>query len=116
MTPEGGTRMKIQGLGTMTFGELQHELDRGGKFVIFEYCVSILILTFKNPTDIYFIRSGESAVSKSLGYTLVSLVAGWWGFPWGPIYTISSLATNLGGGKDVTSEVIQALQSAPRTA
>ncbi|HEY7698219.1 MAG TPA: hypothetical protein VIE88_07365 [Vicinamibacteria bacterium] len=108
--------MKIQGLGNMTFGELQHELDRGGKFVIFEYCVSILILTFKNPTDVYFLRSGESAFGKSFGYSLVSLVAGWWGFPWGPIYTIMSLVTNLGGGKDVTNEVVTALQSAPRSA
>lgn len=108
--------MKIQGLGEMTFDELQFELDRGGKFVIFEYCVSILILTFKKPTDVYFIRGGESAAGRSLGYSLVSLVAGWWGFPWGPIYTISSLVTNLGGGKDVTSEVLAALRSAPRSA
>lgn len=108
--------MKIQGLGDMTFGELQHEIRRGGKFVIFEYCISIVILTFKNPTDVYFIRGGESAVGKSFGFTLLSLVAGWWGFPWGPIYTISSLMTNLGGGKDVTNEVLSALQSAPHSA
>lgn len=108
--------MKILGLGDITFDELQFEIDRGAKFVIFEYCVSILILTFKNPTDIYFIRGGESAVGRSLGYSLVSLVAGWWGFPWGPIYTVSSLVTNLGGGKDVTSEVLAALRSAPRPA
>lgn len=105
--------MKIVGLGDMTFGELQFEIDRGGKFVIFEYCVSIVVLTFKNPTDVYFIRGGESAFSRSFGFSLVSFVLGWWGFPWGPIYTISSLATNLGGGKDVTTEVLQALRSAP---
>jgi hypothetical protein len=108
--------MKIVGLGDMTVDELRFELNRGGKFVIFEYCVSILILTFKNPTDIHFIRSGESAAGKSFGYSLVSLVLGWWGFPWGPIYTISSLVTNLGGGKDVTSEVVAALGSVPRVA
>jgi hypothetical protein len=112
----GGAKMKIQGLGNMTFGELDHEIRRGGKFVIFEYCISIVILTFKNPTDVYFIRGGESAVGKSFGFTLLSLVAGWWGFPWGPIYTISSLMTNLGGGKDVTNEVLSALQSAPHSA
>lgn len=108
--------MKIQGLGDMTLGQLQFEIDRGGKFVIFEYCISILVLTFKNPTDIYFIRNGESAVGRSFGFSLISLVLGWWGFPWGPIYTISSLATNLGGGKDVTREVVMALQSAPHPA
>jgi hypothetical protein len=100
----------------MTFDQLRFELDRGGKFVVFEYCVSILILTFKNPTDIYFIREGESAAGRSFGYSLVSLVMGWWGFPWGPIYTISSLATNLGGGRDVTEDVLAALASVPRPA
>ena len=108
--------MKIQGLGNMTFDQLRFEIDRGGKFVIFEYCVSILILTFKRPTDVYFIREGESAMGKSFGYSLVSLVLGWWGLPWGPIYTISSLATNLGGGKDITREVVAALATAQRTA
>jgi hypothetical protein len=108
--------MKIRGLGDMTFDQLRFEIDRGGKFVVFEYCVSILILTFKNPTDIYFIRGGESAAGRSFGYSLVSLVAGWWGFPWGPIYTISSLVTNLGGGRDVTEDVLAALASAPRPA
>lgn len=108
--------MKIVGLGDMTVDELRFEINRGGKFVIFEYCVSILILTFKNPTDVHFIRSGESAAGKSFGYSLVSLVLGWWGFPWGPIYTISSLVTNLRGGKDVTREVVAALGSVPRVA
>ena len=108
--------MKIQGLGNMTFDELRFEIDRGGKFVVFEYCVSVLVLTLKRPTDIYFIRGGESAFGRSFGYSLVSLVLGWWGLPWGPIYTISSLATNLGGGKDITSDVIAALATAQRTA
>jgi hypothetical protein len=115
-TKEEGAKMKIVGLGDMTVDELRFEINRGGKFVIFEYCVSILILTFKNPTDVHFIRSGESAAGKSFGYSLVSLVLGWWGFPWGPIYTISSLVTNLRGGKDVTREVVAALGSVPRVA
>jgi hypothetical protein len=99
--------MRIQGVEGMTVEQVQRELSRGAKFVLFEYCISILVMTFKRPSDIYFVRAGESAVGKSLQYTLLSLVAGWWGFPWGPIFTISSIATNLGGGKDVTREVVQ---------
>ena len=101
--------MKIVGLEGMTGDQIQFELNRGGRFVLFEYCVSIVVMTFKNPSDVYFVRAGESAFGKGFGFTLVSLLLGWWGFPWGPIYTISSLATNLGGGKDVTNEVLQAL-------
>ena len=36
-------------------------------------------------------------------YTLVSLVFGWWGFPFGLIYTPMALITNLSGGRDVTA-------------
>ena len=46
--------------------------------------------------------TNESAVVKGLPYTLLSLVAGWWGIPWGPIFTIGALYNNLKGGKDVT--------------
>jgi hypothetical protein len=101
--------MQILGVEGMTVEQVHRELARGGKFVLFEYCISVIILTFKRPSDIYFIRAGESAAMKSLQFTALSLVAGWWGFPWGPIYTISSVVTNLGGGRDVTSDVMRSL-------
>lgn len=101
--------MQINGLENISSEQLSQEIMRGGKFVIFEYCVSFLILTLKRPSSVYFIRAGESAVSKSISFTLLSLVLGWWGFPWGPIYTIASLINNFRGGKDVTMEVLNAL-------
>ena len=104
--------MKIHGIDGMTHGELHHELSRGAKFVHFQYCVSIGIMTFKRSSDIHFVRAGESAVAKGLLFTLLSLVAGWWGIPWGPIYTIGAVYTNLTGGKDVTAEVHHALRTA----
>jgi len=39
-------------------------------------------------------------------WRLISLLVGWWGFPWGLIYTPMTLIQNLGGGKDVTREVL----------
>lgn len=101
--------MKIVGVESLSMNALNQELQRGGKFVIYHYCISIVIMTFRRPSNIYFIRAGESAVGKGLPYTLLSLVMGWWGIPWGPIYTIGSLITNFGGGKDVTAEVIQSV-------
>ena len=103
--------MVIKGIEGMTAGEVEHELQRGGRFVIFHYTISILVMTFRRPSDVYFVRAGESAVAKGLGYTLITLVAGWWGIPWGPIYSIGSLSTNFGGGKDVTDEVRAAIAS-----
>jgi hypothetical protein len=97
--------IKIRGIERINLGELEFELQRGSKFVIFQYCISVVVLTFKRSSDVYFVRAGENAVSKSLPFTLLSLVAGWWGIPWGPIYTVQSFYTNLRGGKDVTEAV-----------
>ena len=101
--------MQIQGIQGMTAGQLQRELELGGRFVFFHYCVSIVVMTFRRSSDVYFVRAGESAVPKGLGFTLVTLLLGWWGIPWGPIYTVGSLYTNLSGGKDVTAEVVASL-------
>src|SRR5262245_3235079 len=93
----------------MSSEEIDLEIRRGGKFVVFLYTISIVILTFRRGSDVYFVKSGESAVGKGLSYTLLTLLAGWWGIPWGPIYTIGSVVTNLSGGKDVTSEIVAGL-------
>ncbi len=97
---------EIIGIENMSTDELNYQLRRGGRFVYFQYCVSIIIVTFKRPSNIYFIKAGESAFGKSIGFTFTSLIAGWWGIPWGPIYTISSLITNISGGKTITDEVV----------
>jgi hypothetical protein len=47
-----------------------------------------------------------------LSYAAITLVMGWWGIPWGPIFSITSLVTDFGGGKDVTQEVLASLQPA----
>ena len=106
---------KIRGIEGMKGGELDFEIQRGAKFVLFQYCISVVVLTFRRPSDIYFLRQGENAVVKGLPFTFLSLVAGWWGIPWGPIYTIQSVYNNFRGGKDVTQAVVTSLraQAAP---
>lgn len=96
----------------MSGGQLQQEIQQGAKFVIYQYCISLLVITFKRSSNIYFIRHEENAVVKGISFTLLSLVLGWWGIPWGPIYTIQSLWVNLNGGKDVTKEILASMVSA----
>jgi hypothetical protein len=103
--------MKIHGIEGMSTAELNEELQRGGKFVLYQYCISILVLTFRRGTDVYFIKGDENAVSKGMGWTALTFFLGWWGIPWGPIYTIGSLITNFGGGKDVTAEILAAVNA-----
>ncbi|MCY1073611.1 hypothetical protein [Archangium lansingense] len=102
----------ILGMEGLSTAQVQDELRRGGRFVVFEYCVSFLTTTMRRSSDVYFIRAGQSTFVLSLGYTLLSLLLGWWGIP-GFIYTPLCLATNLLGGKDVTEMVVPSLL-APR--
>jgi hypothetical protein len=101
--------MPIQGIQGMSPQELTFEVNRGGKFVSYQYCFSAIIITSKRGTDIQFIRAGESRVQKGLHWTLLTLVVGWWGIPWGPIFTVQTLWKNLHGGTDRTAEVSRAL-------
>jgi hypothetical protein len=100
----------IVGIQGMDPQQLVFELQRGGRFVQYQYCVSAVIITFKRGTDIYFLRAGESRPVKGLSWTLLTLLAGWWGIPWGPIYTIQSLWVNMRGGLDLTAQAAAVLR------
>lgn len=99
--------MQVKNIDGLTVADIKNEVDNGAKFVIYQYAISLVVITFKRSSDIYFVRNGENAVVKGLPYTLIAFFLGWWGIPWGPVYTIQSLAKNFGGGKDVTQEMLQ---------
>lgn len=96
----------------MSAENIREEINRGGRVVGYLYCVSVGIMTFKRGTDLRLIKAGHSTVGASWPYTLLTLVAGWWGIPWGPIYSIECLYKNLSGGIDVTDDVSRALAPA----
>lgn len=98
--------MNIRNTENLSPEDIRRLVQQGAKFVIFSYTISIILATFRPNSDIYFIKPHESAFSKGLPFFLITLVLGWWGIPWGPIYTIGSLATILGGGKNITNEVM----------
>src|ERR1043165_6752385 len=70
------------------------------------YWFEIFILTFKRPSEIMFLRAKEDGAGHAIKYSLISLLVGCWGIPWGPIWTIASVITNASGGKDVTHAVL----------
>jgi hypothetical protein len=97
---------KVRNLENLSLTEVNYELSKGAKFVIYEYCMSFVVVTVTRKSDIYFIRSNKSSLKYSLGFSLISLLLGWWGIPWGPINTIVSLGVNGGGGRDITKEIV----------
>jgi hypothetical protein len=84
----------------------EREVLAGGRYVIFEYCISVLVLSFKRNSGIVYLKPGQSGFAQGLPYSLISFFAGWWGIPWGPIWTIATIISNMSGGRDVTQEVL----------
>ncbi|MCS6849908.1 MAG: hypothetical protein NZ700_01920 [Gemmataceae bacterium] len=103
--------MRIRGLERLPTAELERGLPAGGRFVVYEYCISLVCLSLRRPSAVYFVRNDLAAWLQGLPYALVTFLAGWWGIPWGLIYTPLALATDLTGGVDVTEEVLAYLQS-----
>jgi len=81
-------------------------VNAGGRLVVYQYCISIILLSFKQTSAIRLIPAGMSRVLPGLRYSLVSLVLGWWGIPWGPFWTVQTIIGNLRGGTDVTDEIL----------
>jgi hypothetical protein len=97
---------KVVGIEGLTNDQINFELQRGATFVYYQYCISVIVMTFRRSSDIYFIKEGESRLSKGMPWTLLSVLLGWWGIPWGPIFTVQALITNFRGGKDVTDQIL----------
>jgi hypothetical protein len=86
--------------------EIQTEIERGGKFVHYQYVISFIIGTTKSQSELKLIKQGQSAFLHSFWYNLSTLLFGWWGVPSGPSTTIKALRTNLKGGVDVTNQIL----------
>lgn len=74
---------------------------------VFYRVVSLVLLTTRTPIQGIFCST--CAKKAALQASLVSAFFGWWGFPWGPIWTIASICRNSAGGqysKDVDEKLL----------
>lgn len=99
-----GPVLEVRGSSAQTPEELEAALDAGGRLVFYEYCVSLVLVTLRRPSALYLLRADELGVVRGLPYALLSLLLGWWGIPWGIVYTPLAIITNLSGGRDVTDD------------
>lgn len=77
------------------------------RYVIFYNVKSFLIMTYRTPVQGIFCRS--CADEKAFRSTVTTWLLGWWGFPWGIIYSIHAIINNLSGGsqpKDVNARLL----------
>lgn len=67
------------------------------RYVIFRHVISFIVVTQRNGHQGVFCSS--CGAKQALKSSLLTWMLGWWGFPWGPIYSIQALVWNLFGGE-----------------
>ena len=78
----------------------------------FSVCISLLVVSIKAPSR-YLVPGRDTPWLTGCLYSLISVCLGWWGFPWGPIYTVQALVTNLRGGERKTvGQLLEQLRTA----
>lgn len=75
----------------------------GRRLVYYETCISLGILTLRQPSRVHIIPDGGHGFWAGVPYSLVTLALGWWGLPWGLLLTPHVLYVNCTGGRDVTA-------------
>jgi hypothetical protein len=71
-------------------------LDTTLRAATFLYTISLLVVTFRRPAGGIYCKGCRR--KQGLKYTAISAVLGWWGIPWGPLYTIQAIGRNSAGG------------------
>jgi len=69
------------------------------RYVIFYRVISIIFMSYKTP--IQGIYCSDCASNISLKNSAITWTLGWWGFPWGILWSIQVLFTNLFGGQSL---------------
>ena len=105
-TDPASTNVAIPGIQGLSVADIQREINRGGRFVAYHQVTSVILVSWRQEVSLCFLQKGQSHPANRLGAILHSLFFGWWGFPWGALWTITAILTNLMGGEDVTERTI----------
>jgi hypothetical protein len=67
------------------------------RYVVFRRVYSFVLATVRTPVQGIFCAS--CARKEAFTSSLITMFTGWWGFPWGPIYTVGVILGNGFGGE-----------------
>lgn len=72
------------------------EITPDTELVSYTYVMSVIVMTFRRQTPYYFLEAeAKEAARAKLLCILCNLTLGWWGIPWGPIWTIKETFCDL---------------------
>jgi hypothetical protein len=72
-------------------------VDATLRLTLFTYVMSFVVVTTRRPAG--GILCSSCRTKAAFKYGGLSALLGWWGFPWGPIYTMGALGRALKGGE-----------------
>ncbi|MBD5139319.1 MAG: hypothetical protein HDT24_08430 [Ruminococcus sp.] len=83
----------------------------------FRYCYSYIIMTSTRSSAVYLADGldGDEAKNAKLTCQLITALSGWWGIPWGIVYSIQFLFSNgvkNGTNDDTVGDIMQRIRSA----
>lgn len=91
----------------LSLEQLQRQIEIGGKFIIYEYCISLFFaVSLQRFSPAFFIPVGEPQTKYKRKYDTLSSIFGWWAIPWGISKTLNGFKVNKGGGIDVTDDIL----------
>lgn len=105
----------VSGTEGMTLQQIEDDVLRGGRFRVLRWNFSVIIMSFQRSAGLRYIRSTDGPGLYAWPWTLLSMVVGWWGIPWGIFFTIGTLYTNCMGGKDVTADLLASVVGQERS-
>lgn len=73
-------------------------IDPRSELTQFSLAMSFGVISLRAPSR-YYVIGQESTFFPGLYFTVSSFVLGWWGLPFGPVFTIVAVISNLRGGK-----------------
>jgi len=103
--------LKIIGASTLSAQELYDALEKQEAYCVkFQFCISCFYITFKRDSKLFYIPKDKKRIFFHWPYTVITLLFGWWGIPWGPIWSAQVLSANASGSEDLSYEVMQVLR------
>ncbi|WP_200266643.1 hypothetical protein [Luteolibacter pohnpeiensis] len=85
-------------------------VKRGERVITIPYVLSILILTLQRSMGgIHYVNSSNWPMGRIIIATIVTSIFGWWGLPFGPIFSLISLYYLWFGGRDQTRTMLKSM-------
>ncbi|MCX8138913.1 MAG: hypothetical protein WHU94_07725 [Thermogemmata sp.] len=96
---------------TNSRGGQHSSLPHPVRWVCYEICYSFVLATVVCRSRPVATHSWKQRLSYGIGYSLLALLLGPWGIPWGIFHTLRIIGINLTGGIDVTPHVSPAVNT-----